>query len=271
MRHPHSMDSCMAVTFMRQPENFENVAHRREDAEEAAKQSPPPLQAPAAPTPVAAGDGRIKSAAQAPAGEHSSSAMLSLLSLRPNSRGSPSAEDVDTRWDIKMAALPQTDIPAARCRHEYMRKKEASLFEEFERVRESFAAISDHLQKIDLAAAVEEAGCAVANSVQSSLLLVLGCLGTLLSSISFLPGSFTFAADVRKLKVEHPDGRESAVVSLIRSSSCKNTGAEGNAAASDSPETRPSLDAGSKMQWEWLQRVQTKLAHFNSLLWEGSG
>ena len=56
MRHPNSMDSCMDVTFMRQPENFENVAHRREDAEEAAKQSPR-LQAPAAPTPSAHSSG----------------------------------------------------------------------------------------------------------------------------------------------------------------------------------------------------------------------
>ena len=277
------MDRCIDVTFMRQPEGFENVAHR--GGNEAAPQ--PRDQAPGGHTSAQPGDSPSQSPTpvQQPGEARSSRPMMPFPSLRTVSRspddghscgrgGCPTAEDRDTRYGIRIAALPQKDAKAVRCRQDYLRQKEASLFAEFQRITESFVVISGLLESIDVFSAARDAGFTIAHSVQSSLLLVLGCLGTVITSLTFLPGAFSFASEVKKCTVEHPNGRESAVSTWTRSSPSINmpTGADGGSvdAAVHGQEVLPSTDAHIQLQEDWLRRVQTKVAYLNALLTRGS-
>ena len=273
MRHPFSMDKCIKVTFMHQPEGFENAEVLSEDQSgegdgegsggggeggEGAPQTPQP-------------------SASRPDGT-----TFSLHFLRNDSpdsddgrRDSPTAQDQSARWNIKMAALPM-EAQATHCRHAYLESKDESMVEEIEEVRASLGVISGHLTSGEMICAAAMAGVTVVHSLQSSVVGLLRRLGAIVISFTFLPGAFTYASDVKTLDIVKPGGNQLDVATVRRptTTSPSERGAAKEAEEESDPAAKKSLEAlledDASRHKEWLESVETEVSRANALLVQGS-
>jgi len=125
-------------------------------------------------------------------------------------RGSPTAEDLVTRWQVNMEAMPQTREQAGTCRLEYMLRKEAGLRERFLHVQASLLSIDGELSAVSAWQMARTLGAAAVHTLQESLLLILNTLSTVLVSFTFQAGTHTYRSDVRAISLQPPPASDTA-------------------------------------------------------------